>query len=723
MPQFRVSFLLLACAALPVYAQFVKTLNELTPDELSGLLNSSPTWKETSQHDDGCGTHVPGGRHKRSNAKTPTRLHERSAASFFDLDTVRCNHCPTDGICDNPMVRNAYSNRSEQLLNVSVTWHLLPNSNGSYDVSLADLNGARERLEIAFAGLGLNFTSKFRLYSTGEKPTCNETSPNSFSDLRTARVATSNHATSPHPYCFTPSDAFYLPHLYFHRLAITSDSYTILSYADPTALAVSADAIPYGAHQRKDDVLVYSIVSTSPDDIQMVLYRFPERQSFLLEKNPSSALSAVNLTQGINVEYTIPEDGDYFIWVYNRRTDGQSVIIQYLVNFFKHNCYSQDEFVSCFRDQVDPNSFNVVILPSDVFQTSYRRSGNLLLATSIDGFAYFPFGDTLPWQVGLSFVAVQAVTDPSWTVVQHELGHNMGLWHPSHGVSEMLQCQTQTDNEPCRGNEFRCVGQDKCIPVQFYCNGVPDCEVDNSDEPENCLPLCYGQCENNCSESNDFSDYIRDRVGDFCEDTPAAYTVGVPGCSRHAVTQLEHSENLMAIRRDTVTYLTAQQQARARCWLLNGVHNSFVSCRKEIKFQYDGYRDDCLSTFYETVNHTTPLFVECSADPCDYINPCKNGGTCVSNYDTVSCDCTGTGYCGHICQNLSGTVPECPLPTTPPPTPEPGCSSSTFGCCPDGVTVAGPYHTGCPGVDDDDVWEMAIAEYLSLFDQWKNGCS
>ena len=57
----------------------------------------------------------------------------------------------------------------------------------------------------------------------------------------------------------------------------------------------------------------------------------------------------------------------------------------------------------------------------------------------------------------------------------------------------MICCLTQffanlcfvLDNEPCTGDQFRCVAQDKCIPVQWYCNGIHDC-VDNSDEPDNC---------------------------------------------------------------------------------------------------------------------------------------------------------------------------------------------------------------------------------------------
>lgn len=329
-------------------------------------------------------------------------------------------------------------NRNEQL-SLTVTWHLLPDSNGNYDVSLADLDGALNRLRESYSELGLNFTSKFVLYSTDDKPVCNGTdSPASFSDLRLARMASSQHPTSPHPYCVTPTDPHTLPHLYFHRTEITSFSgYTILSYVDP-----NAGAVPYGAHQRSGDILFYSIATDGP--VEIVLYRFRERQSFLIEETPSTALSSFTLNSGINLEFVIPEDGDYFIWVYNRQTGGLSVVVQYVVSFFKPNCYSRDQFVSCFEARVEADSFNVVIIPTGVFQTSYRASGNALVASSVDGFAYFPFEVTSPWQVGLSFVAVEAIVNPSWTVLQHEIGHNLGLWHPSHGITETVQCQTQT---------------------------------------------------------------------------------------------------------------------------------------------------------------------------------------------------------------------------------------------------------------------------------------
>lgn len=255
--------------------------------------------------------------------------------------------------------------------------------------------------------------------------------------------------------------------------------------------------------------------------------------------------------------------------------------------------------------------------------------------------------------------------------------------------------------------------------------------------------LCYGPCQNPCRESNDFDEYIRDRVGDFCDDTPAAYTQGVPACANLAVTQLDRSTNLMATRRETVTSLTSQQKARAQCWLLNGAHQSFVSCRKEIRVRYDDYTDVCLSTFFQTWPVNATIFVECTADPCHYINPCENNGVCMSDYDTVSCDCTATGYCGLFCNVPANISSNCPFqqPTTSPPasseptskalptiptmhdvstvkptatavsgtvttatasqsapTVEPLCSSSTHGCCPDGVTVAGPYLVDCPGM-------------------------
>ena len=234
-------------------------------------------------------------------------------------------------------------------------------------------------------------------------------------------------------------------------------------------------------------------------------------------------------------------------------------------------------------------------------------------------------------------------------------------------------------------------------------------------------PLCYSQCENSCSESNDFNEYIRDRVGDFCEDTPAAYTAGSPGCGKHAVGQLDRSTNLMATRREAVTSLSPQQNARARCWLMNGPHQSFVECKKTIRIQYGDYTNDCLSTFNQTLLVAGNISVECTADPCHYINPCKNGGRCVSDYGTVSCNCTATGYCGLFCDAPSTSDLDCPFqqsstsvpvsfvtvktPSSVEPFPEatgstqaiPSCLATTYGCCADGITVAGPSQTDCLG--------------------------
>ena len=366
-------------------------------------------------------------------------LRGRRSSSTFD--TLGCGHCPTDGLCDNPEIRNLYKNKSEQL-NVNVTWHLLPDGNGNYDVSLKDLEAALDKLTQSYAVLGLNFSSKYMLYSTSDSPSCSEEKAApanfSFSDLRLARVATSQHPSSPHPYCFTQTAPHTLGHIYFHRVTVRSNSYAILSYADQDV------SVAYGAHQRTGDILFYSIASSDSDFTEMVLYRFPERQTLRTEKFPSTAISNVSLSLGINLEFTIPEDGDYFIWVYNRRTDNESILVQFIVSFIKSNCFSRDQFVSCFETHLEPNSLNVIIAPSDLFQTLYQLTGDHLVASSVEGFAYFPFEVTFPWQVGLSVVAVEAILNPSWSVLQHEIGHNFGLWHPSHGITETTQCQTQT---------------------------------------------------------------------------------------------------------------------------------------------------------------------------------------------------------------------------------------------------------------------------------------
>lgn len=40
-------------------------------------------------------------------------------------------------------------------------------------------------------------------------------------------------------------------------------------------------------------------------------------------------------------------------------------------------------------------------------------------------------------------------------------------------------------NPPCKKYEFECNTKDRCINLDRYCNGIPDCQ-DQSDEPNDC---------------------------------------------------------------------------------------------------------------------------------------------------------------------------------------------------------------------------------------------
>lgn len=40
-------------------------------------------------------------------------------------------------------------------------------------------------------------------------------------------------------------------------------------------------------------------------------------------------------------------------------------------------------------------------------------------------------------------------------------------------------------NLPCKRYEFECSTKDRCINLDKYCNGIPDC-LDQSDEPNDC---------------------------------------------------------------------------------------------------------------------------------------------------------------------------------------------------------------------------------------------
>lgn len=91
----------------------------------------------------------------------------------------------------------------------------------------------------------------------------------------------------------------------------------------------------------------------------------------------------------------------------------------------------------------DPGSSELNIDPSLSSHTKFRSLSHFVFVTFS-----FEKKDALTKQGGLWVNSLSLSTE--WQndrdkTLQHEMGHNLGLWHTFHGVSEVAGC-----NDPCR---------------------------------------------------------------------------------------------------------------------------------------------------------------------------------------------------------------------------------------------------------------------------------
>lgn len=211
-------------------------------------------------------------------------------------------------------------------------------------------------------------------------------------------------------------------------------------------------------------------------------------------------------------------------------------------------------------------------------------------------------------------------------VLTHESGHNLGLWHTHHGVSEVFQCSACYE---------RADGVDGDI--------TGDLASDTPPTPTNF----------SCSDPSG--------------DDPCSVTPWAP-------TQPENYMSYGGIFQACWTLFTAQQAGRKHCWI-HDVLLGYIVCTTDEECDYG---DEC----------TEDLCVEgvCQNNPYPDFTPCAGGvccgGSCttiicssdVDCDDTIACTtdtCSNPGTCSANCQN---TWPACD-----PDTPD-GCCGSTTSC-------------------------------------------
>lgn len=208
-------------------------------------------------------------------------------------------------------------------------------------------------------------------------------------------------------------------------------------------------------------------------------------------------------------------------------------------------------------------------------------------------------------------------------VLTHEIGHNLGLWHTHHGVSEVTQCGSCYEPADVEPPECDGVGD-------FCCDTRPTPTNYDCEDPE-----FYDVCSEKWFEETPYTNYMG---------------YGGDGCW---------------------VKFTGEQKRRIHCWMCNELGGwvsgeSIAACCRE--------DDSCLETTDTCCDNTGGTFVS-GASTCGSTGACCLGdGGCEDDTPEACCVDDGGAFVGSESSCEAGEEHACCLP-------DDTCIDTTEQCC------------------------------------------
>jgi hypothetical protein len=178
-----------------------------------------------------------------------------------------------------------------------------------------------------------------------------------------------------------------------------------------------------------------------------------------------------------------------------------------------------------------------------------RKLNIYVVQTSGYSFGYFPWwADALGTMGGIVLHAGHML--PGAAIPSHEIGHNLGLWHTHHGVSEVPACSEcyEPEGSPNRDNQGDFCADTEPTPVSFLCGdpgGQDACSALNWDATSYLNYMGYAPWD--CTD--EFSPQQAGRMQCWIEDRLSSW-LATPGCpgdlNENAVVDVSDVANVLS---------------------------------------------------------------------------------------------------------------------------------------------------------------------------------